>query len=183
MSKTEQPQPKYRKDYKPTPYLVDKVDFDFNLNEESTKVVARSHVKPNHEGAHACLSPQICAPHMSAAAPLAPVPGARRPLADKSTNLPVPAGGSPFMELDGRSDMVLTSVSINGKALNESDYERVPDKLTIKSLPEGEFDLEIVTTIKPQENTLLEGLYKSGGNFCSQVRATLQTCRQQKQPL
>lgn len=74
------------------------------------------------------------------------------------------------MELDGRADMLLDSVSINGKALNDSDYERVPDKLTIKSLPDGEFDLEVVTTIKPHENTLLEGVYKSGGNFCSQVR-------------
>jgi hypothetical protein len=65
--------------------------------------------------------------------------------------------------------MTLDSVSINGAQLDASAYERTPDKLTIKSCPTGDFDLEIVTTIKPQENTLLEGLYKSGGNYCSQV--------------
>ncbi len=43
--------------------------------------------------------------------------------------------------------------------------------LPVEALPDGEFDLEIVTHIKPQENSLLEGLYKSGGNFCSQVRS------------
>lgn len=52
-----QPQPKYRKDYKPTPYLVDKISLDFNLNDDSTKVVARSHVKPNNDGACQHLLP------------------------------------------------------------------------------------------------------------------------------
>lgn len=28
---------------------------------------------------------------------------------------------------------------------------------------------QIVTAIKPQDNSLLEGLYKSGGMFCTQV--------------
>jgi len=31
--------------------------------------------------------------------------------------------------------------------------------------------LETVVEIKPQENSLLEGLYKSGGNFCTQCEA------------
>jgi hypothetical protein len=79
------------------------------------------------------------------------------------------------MELDGREDMALDSVSINGKKLDTSAYERAPAKLTIKACPEGPFELEVVTTIKPQENTLLEGLYKSGGNFCSQARHS--SCR------
>lgn len=51
-----QPQPKYRKDYTPTPYLVDSISLDFSLGEESTTVVARSHVKPNHSGARPCHS-------------------------------------------------------------------------------------------------------------------------------
>ena len=69
--------------------------------------------------------------------------------------------------------MQLDSVSINGKKLEASAYDYKPDKLTIKACPEGTFELEVQTTIKPQENTLLEGLYKSGGNFCSQVRSML----------
>ncbi len=62
-------------------------------------------------------------------------------------------------------------MSVNGAALAPEQYTRAPKSLTISAaaLPEGEFDLEIVTEIKPQENSLLEGLYKSGGNFCTQV--------------
>lgn len=40
----------------------------------------------------------------------------------------------------------------------------------ICSLPAGEFDLEIASDTHPEQNTSLEGLYKSGGNFCTQVR-------------
>jgi hypothetical protein len=47
---TETPQPKYRKDYKPTPYLVENVKMDFNLQEDSTRVITRSSIKPNHKG-------------------------------------------------------------------------------------------------------------------------------------
>lgn len=36
-------------------------------------------------------------------------------------------------------------------------------------LPAGPYALEVVTHIKPQENTSLEGLYKSSGNFCTQA--------------
>ena len=35
----------------------------------------------------------------------------------------------------------------------------------------AEWELEIHTLIKPQDNTLLEGLYKSGGNFSTQCEA------------
>ena len=34
--------------------------------------------------------------------------------------------------------------------------------------------MEIQTRIKPQENTSLEGLYKSGGNYCTQCEAEVQ---------
>ena len=37
--------------------------------------------------------------------------------------------------------------------------------------PPGEFDLEVVTELQPEKNSLLEGLYKSGGNFCTQCEA------------
>ena len=39
-----------RRDYAPTPYLVDTVYLDFNLEEESTAVKSRLHVKPNYGG-------------------------------------------------------------------------------------------------------------------------------------
>lgn len=41
------------------------------------------------------------------------------------------------------------------------------------SLP-GEFEVCITTELKPQDNSLLEGLYKSSGNFCTQVRGGMQ---------
>ena len=36
--------------------------------------------------------------------------------------------------------------------------------------PAGAFELEVHTDCHPDQNSLLEGLYKSGGNFCTQVR-------------
>jgi hypothetical protein len=61
-------------------------------------------------------------------------------------------------------------VQINGEAAAPSSYS-VDDKhqLVLTGLPSGGVTLEVVTEIKPQENSLLEGLYKSGGNFCTQV--------------
>jgi hypothetical protein len=56
----EQPQPKYRKDYTPTPYLVKRLNLDFNLNEDSTKVVAKSSIKQNHPGEDQCWPPLRC---------------------------------------------------------------------------------------------------------------------------
>lgn len=42
-------------------------------------------------------------------------------------------------------------------------------RIVSRALPAGEFDLEIATDLHPEQNTSLEGLYKSGGNFCTQV--------------
>lgn len=42
------PGEKFRKDYKPTSYLVKSIHLDFNLGVEDTKVKSRLHVKPNH---------------------------------------------------------------------------------------------------------------------------------------
>ena len=67
-------------------------------------------------------------------------------------------------------ELVLESISIDGKALAASEYEVTDTDLTIHSVPDA-FTLEIKTIIKPQENTSLEGLYKSSGNFCTQCEA------------
>ena len=40
----------YRKDYTPTPYLIDHVKLDFDLNEDKTTVKSRLQVKPNYKG-------------------------------------------------------------------------------------------------------------------------------------
>nr|KYP65650.1 Aminopeptidase N [Cajanus cajan] len=79
-------------------------------------------------------------------------------------------GSSPPLVLDGQ-DLSLVSIQLNGKALKEEDYQLDARHLTIRSLPSGKYDLEIVTEIYPQKNTSLEGLYKSSGNFCTQCEA------------
>ena len=64
----------------------------------------------------------------------------------------------------------LKLIEINGKPA--TNYI-VDDKgLTINDLPqEDEFTLKIVTLVKPEENTRLEGLYKSGDTYCTQCEA------------
>ncbi|KMZ61041.1 hypothetical protein ZOSMA_557G00020 [Zostera marina] len=53
----------------------------------------------------------------------------------------------------------------------EEDYKLDFCHLTLLSPPTCSFTLEIVTEIYPQNNTSLEGLYKSPGNFCTQCEA------------
>lgn len=80
------------------------------------------------------------------------------------------SSSSPPLVLDGR-DLKLISVKINGKELNEGEFHVDSRHLTISSPPSGTFTLEIVTEIYPQNNTSLEGLYRSSGNFCTQCEA------------
>jgi aminopeptidase N len=73
------------------------------------------------------------------------------------------------LELDGDS-LTLESVALNGKALETEAYEDSGDKLIVPGVPE-QFELSVVTWIEPQNNTRLEGLYKSSGMFCTQCEA------------
>jgi aminopeptidase N len=79
------------------------------------------------------------------------------------------AAGHPLV-LDGQ-DMRLVLVALDGKGLGPDDYAVEPDSLTIAQVPDRPFTLEIVTELRPQDNTSLEGLYKSSGNFCTQCEA------------
>ena len=74
------------------------------------------------------------------------------------------------LELDGDSLTTLESVSLDGNPLEGSAYEDRDDKLTLYEVPD-QFNLGIVTWIEPQNNTRLEGLYKSSGMFCTQCEA------------
>ncbi|MBS4167945.1 aminopeptidase N [Parachlamydia sp. AcF125] len=73
--------------------------------------------------------------------------------------------GAPLV-LNGES-MQLLSIKVDGKPLAESQYQLDEKRLTIPFLP-ASCILEIVTQINPQANTALDGLYKSGGIFCTQ---------------
>ncbi len=82
-----------------------------------------------------------------------------------------PASHNPARDLVLQGvDLNLKSVAINHKILDALAYRVTENSLTIYSVPE-KFTLEIVTWIKPQENTALNGLYKSSGNFCTQCEA------------
>ncbi len=59
---------------------------------------------------------------------------------------------------------------LNDKDLGAERYRVDDEGLTIFQVPD-QFTLESEVLIKPQENTALEGLYKSGGMFCTQCEA------------
>ena len=73
------------------------------------------------------------------------------------------------LRLDGH-ELELLSIKLDGKPLASDKFEHDSEQLTIYSPPDR-FTLEIETAIKPQENTALQGLYKSSGNFCTQCEA------------
>ena len=72
--------------------------------------------------------------------------------------------------LHGDPDIRLLEISIDGSALDDSAYEVAKDSLTINNVP-AEFTLRTKVALKPQENTALNGLYMSSGNYCTQCEA------------
>ncbi len=71
--------------------------------------------------------------------------------------------------LDGQ-ELELRKISIDNIELNSADYRVTSDSLIIHSVPDV-FELETVVAIKPQNNTSLEGLYKSSKMYCTQCEA------------
>jgi aminopeptidase N len=82
-----------------------------------------------------------------------------------------PAANTPQapLVLQGRA-MELLEVKLNGRVLASSEYQVDAEELSIANVPAA-FLLECRTRIKPQENTSLEGLYKSRVMFCTQCEA------------
>ena len=79
-----------------------------------------------------------------------------------------PDGTGPLV-LDGVR-LKLVSVGIDGQILDPSAYELTAEHLTIAAPPEA-FTLETEVEIDPEGNKALEGLYMSGGRFCTQCEA------------
>jgi aminopeptidase N len=71
--------------------------------------------------------------------------------------------------LNGQN-FVLKSLLLDGQALAETEYQQSAETLTINNVPD-QFELSCITELKPQENTSLEGLYKSKTMFCTQCEA------------
>ena len=78
-------------------------------------------------------------------------------------------GADAELKLHGQK-LELLEVAIDDRVLSADEYSVSPDFLTIPSVPES-FVLRCKTRIKPQENTSLEGLYKSRTMFCTQCEA------------
>ena len=77
--------------------------------------------------------------------------------------------GAPLV-LNG-DELKLVSVAIDGTALTPDRYVATPDRLTIASVPQDPFTLEIVTELDPTANTKLMGLYRTSGTWCTQCEA------------
>ncbi len=73
------------------------------------------------------------------------------------------------LRLDG-SDLELKSIHVDGEQLDASHYSLGDEHLLIESLPDT-CKLSVVVKINPLENTALEGLYCTSGNFCTQCEA------------
>ncbi len=71
--------------------------------------------------------------------------------------------------LDGER-LELQSIAIDGRLLDQSEFRIEPGKLIILA-PPAAFQLDIATRIDPAANSALEGLYMSGGRFCTQCEA------------
>lgn len=69
--------------------------------------------------------------------------------------------------LDGEQ-LELKSIELNEKPI--TDYKKTETHLTLSQLPK-EFELRIVVQINPEANKSFDGLYYSGGNFCTQCEA------------
>ena len=73
------------------------------------------------------------------------------------------------LQLDGIG-LKLLDISIDGRPLLSEQYRLSEQQLTIFDVPD-EFELCCEVEIYPAENTRLEGLYLSSGNFCTQCEA------------
>ncbi|MGI1678127.1 MAG: aminopeptidase N [Cellvibrionaceae bacterium] len=84
---------------------------------------------------------------------------------------------NPDPKADKTKDLVLNggklsliSVSIDDKLLESRSFVADENGLTVNNVPES-FTLTTVVEIKPQDNTTLEGLYRSHSMYCTQCEA------------
>ena len=73
------------------------------------------------------------------------------------------------LRLDGER-LKLISLTLDGRTLGADDYAVDDEGLTIPAVPAA-FTLESEVEIDPQANLTLDGLYMSGGRFCTQCEA------------
>ena len=73
--------------------------------------------------------------------------------------------------LDG-DELKLVHVTVEGRSLESDEYVVAEDDLKIASPPGSEtFIVDIETSVEPENNTKLMGLYRSNGVYCTQCEA------------
>ncbi|MBU3030212.1 aminopeptidase N [Paracoccus marinaquae] len=84
-----------------------------------------------------------------------------------------PRAGLEDLVLDGGKGLRLISLAIDGAAPDPAHVSRDDEVLTIAAaaLPDAPFTLRTEVEIDPSANTAFEGLYMSGGMFCTQCEA------------
>ena len=82
---------------------------------------------------------------------------------------PARGAGLPALALDGQQ-LELLSVSLDDIELTAEDYQLSDSHLILHPTSE-QFVVDTSVRIHPETNTALEGLYKSGGMFCTQCEA------------
>ena len=128
MKEPASPQVKYRKDYKPSDFLISHTQLDIAIYSGKTQVTATL----------------TCTRAPDAAADAA-------------------------LRLDGE-DLTLLQVKLDGALLAESAYQQDAEGLTVLQVPDN-FTLETLVEIQPENNTSLEGLYRSSSMYCTQCEA------------
>ncbi len=79
------------------------------------------------------------------------------------------SSGSRPLVLNGRR-FALRELKLDGVPLPPERYSITDEILTLHQTPPA-FILEVTTELRPQDNSSLEGLYRSGGMFCTQCEA------------
>ena len=68
------------------------------------------------------------------------------------------------------ADLELDGIAIDGRPLGGNEYAVEGETLTVFDVPDA-CRVRVDTRIKPERNTALEGLYKSGAMYCTQCEA------------
>ena len=82
---------------------------------------------------------------------------------------PAAGAGLPPLVLDGQQ-LELLELKLDDRLLGAADYRLDERSLTLQPGAER-FVVDSTVRIHPESNTALEGLYKSGGMFCTQCEA------------
>jgi aminopeptidase N len=139
--RTEEPRAIHLADYKAPDFHIQTVRLDFALDPQATRVSARLEItRRNARG----IGPASDSEAVSGLA--------------TQNNAPLVLAGE---------ELKLLSIAMDGHPLSATDYQLDGKSLTIANVPDH-FVLETQAEIAPAANTALEGLYQSGGMFCTQ---------------